>query len=54
MRSAGICVFKEDTDYLILGRVLSTFFLRYEMSHGTCANQLLLSQRTLYLYPNTL
>lgn len=47
----GICIFKENTDYLIFGTVLSTFFLRYELSCGTQADQLLLSQRTLCLYP---
>ena len=52
MRSVGICVFKGDTDYVILGTVLSTLFLRYELSCGTYADQLLLSQRTLCLYPN--
>lgn len=52
IRSVGICVFKGDTDNLILGAVLSTLFLRYELSCGTHADQVLLSQRTICLYPN--
>lgn len=47
-----MCVFKGDTDNLILGAVLSTLFLRYELSCGTHADQVLLSQRTICLYPN--